>query len=204
MTENAAFRIIEDKVQEIEQERKLLSSECDILRSENKWFRKKVAELEKSLMLTENKHYSLKSKSWDMVIVFVVIVNMSSDCSLSAEHQEEQEKLINSMQQSLVEVTTKKPKEKKKKSSSKVTHQHINIYEKSKADGNDRVVIPAPPATTTTSGEKFIIAERIVDPPTDYIKPEKYAQVLADVSIRYNPIKLSQLTPNPNDSMKTY
>jgi predicted nuclease with TOPRIM domain len=62
MTENAAIKIIEDKVQEIEQERKLLSSECDILRSENKWFRKKVAELEKTLILSEGKHNTLKSK----------------------------------------------------------------------------------------------------------------------------------------------
>jgi uncharacterized protein (DUF3084 family) len=66
MTDNNAIRVIEDKVQEIEHERKLLSNECEILRAENKWFRKKAAELEKSLMIAESKYKKLKSKRFNM------------------------------------------------------------------------------------------------------------------------------------------
>lgn len=62
MADNSAIRIIEDKVHEIEHDRKYLVQECELLRSENKWFRKKVAELEKCLVVTESKHSKLKSK----------------------------------------------------------------------------------------------------------------------------------------------
>ncbi|KAL9643625.1 hypothetical protein ABK040_010237 [Willaertia magna] len=56
----SAIHVIETKVQEIEAERKRLASECDSLKTENKWFRKKVGDLESLLRQTEEKHLQLK------------------------------------------------------------------------------------------------------------------------------------------------
>jgi len=59
--DNTAIHVIETKVLEIETERKKLTLELEALRSENKWYRKKLSETETSLKSSEEKQDALKS-----------------------------------------------------------------------------------------------------------------------------------------------
>jgi chromosome segregation ATPase len=107
--------------------------------------------------------------------------------TLFPEQQEDQERVITSMQQSLE--ATKKLKKKKKQP--KV--QNINIYEKQQKQKDNMY--------SSNSGgngsEKYIIAERIVDLPpssiqhqhSDYIKPEKYAELLTDFEVTMDKVR---------------
>ena len=52
---------IESSIFELDNERSSLQRDNKLLRAENKWFREKIAQLEKSLLLTEQKHVLLKS-----------------------------------------------------------------------------------------------------------------------------------------------
>lgn len=52
---------IESGIVELDSERTALQRDNKLLKAENKWFRDKIAQLEKSLLLTEQKHGILKS-----------------------------------------------------------------------------------------------------------------------------------------------
>ncbi len=60
--ESVEVKIIENRVGEMEKERSDMMREMDKLRSENQWYRSKVTDVEKRLLLTETKHNKLKRK----------------------------------------------------------------------------------------------------------------------------------------------
>lgn len=126
--DTAAIHVIETKVQEIEAERRKLSIECDTLKSENRWYRKKLTEMETTLRATEEKHELLKRK-YEYNHVFNLFENFTS-----GSHEEQQIALA-TLEKSLNECKKKEKKrhhkhEQKKQQIQQSTEEIVALKEK--------------------------------------------------------------------------
>ncbi|KAF0984215.1 hypothetical protein FDP41_007392 [Naegleria fowleri] len=137
--DTAAIHVIETKVQEIEAERRKLSIECDTLKSENRWYRKKLTEMETTLRATEEKHELLKRSHEEQQIALATLEKSLNECKKKEKkrhHKHEQKK--QQIQQSTEEIVALKEKLERKETRVKALEIETDYLQKQLEEIRDK------------------------------------------------------------------
>ncbi|EFC38259.1 predicted protein [Naegleria gruberi] len=134
-----AAHVIETKVQEMESERRKLSLECDTLRSENKWYRKKLTETEHSLKTTEEKFETIKKSFDEQQVILSSLEKTLCDTKKKEkkrQQKQEQKKLL--LQQTSDEVITLREKLERKETRAKALEIEAEYLQKQLGEIRDK------------------------------------------------------------------